>query len=240
MKAYSDTEKKARLLVVDDHAFIRVGIKTILARDTALEVVGEAEDGEEALARCRELCPDVVLMDISMPKVDGIVATRSIKAEFPMVSVLMLTAHQNPGSLMEAVKAGAAGYVLKGSDPSHLLGCIRAVLEGETPLDSGLAMQLLRHIGAQTASVPAESQRETPSESMGAEFLGAPPEPLTPREAEVLGQLAQGKPNRQIAQELHVSHSTVKRHVEHIIFKLGVSDRTQAVIKALKLGMVPQ
>ena len=240
MKAYSDTEKKARLLVVDDHAFIRVGIKTILARDAALEVVGEAEDGEEALARCRELCPDVVLMDISMPKVDGIEATRSIKAEFPMVSVLMLTAHQNPGSLMEAVKAGAAGYVLKGSDPSHLLGCIRAVLEGETPLDSGLAMQLLRHIGAQTASAPAESQRETPSASMGTEFLGAPPEPLTPREAEVLGHLAQGKPNRQIAQELHVSHSTVKRHVEHIIFKLGVSDRTQAVIKALKLGMVPQ
>ena len=239
MKAHSDTEKKARLLVVDDHAFVRMGIIAVLACDAALKVVGEAKDGEEAVALCRELEPDLVLMDLSMPRMDGIEATRMIKAHLPKTSVLILTGYAEEDLLMEAVRAGAAGYVVKGEDPARLLEAVRAVMGGETPLDSGLAMRLLRRIGAQTSAAPAESQRGAPSGSTGTVFRGAPPQPLTPRETEVLGHLARGKPNRQIAQELHVSLSTVKRHVERTIFKLGVSDRTQAAIKALELGILP-
>src|SRR5215218_6052121 len=137
MKAHSDTEK-ARLLVVDDHAFVRMGIIAVLAADSALTVVGEAKDGQEAIARCRELHPDLVLMDVSMPKVDGIEATRMIKTHLPETSVLILTAYADQGLLMDAVKAEAAGYVLKGEHPEHILDAVWAVLDGETPLDQGL------------------------------------------------------------------------------------------------------
>jgi DNA-binding NarL/FixJ family response regulator len=137
---------RARLLVVDDQAFMRLAIGAVLAHDESLEVVGEAEDGEEALERCRALRPDLVLMDVEMPKMDGIDATRRIKAEFPSTGVLVLTAHDDHDCLMSAVKAGAAGYVLKGSNPKGMLDAVRAVLGGETPLDHGLAMRLLRSL----------------------------------------------------------------------------------------------
>jgi DNA-binding NarL/FixJ family response regulator len=239
MQTRSDTEKKARLLVVDDHAFVRMAIIAVLAADSALTVVGEAKDGEEAVALCRELEPEVVLMDLSMPRMDGIEATRMIKAHLPKTSVLILTGHAEEDLVMEAVRAGAAGYVLHGAEPTRLLEAVRAVINGETPLDCGLAMRLLRRFESQAVLAPADSsQREVANRSVGRGSRGAPPESLTPRELEVLGHLARGKPNRQIAQELHLSLSTVKRHVEHIIFKLGVSDRTQAAIKALELGMV--
>lgn len=230
----SATPARARLLVVDDHAFMRVAIIAILGRDDALEVVGEAQDGEEAIARCRELRPDLILMDVSMPKMDGIEATRKIKAEFPLTSVLFLTAHADHRLLMDAVKAGAAGYILKGERPDHVLDAVRAVLNGETPLEQGLAMKLLRRLGeeaaAQATRPPVEPTTSKPAPSL--------PNPLTPRETQVLSGLASGKTNRQIAKELHLSLSTVKRHLEHILSKLKVSDRTQAAVKAVEMGLL--
>jgi DNA-binding NarL/FixJ family response regulator len=231
---------KARLLVVDDHAFMRVAINAILTRDSSLEVVGEARDGQEAIKRCRELRPDLVLMDVSMPKVDGLEATRYIKAHSPETSVLILTAHADHSLLMDAVKAGAAGYVLKGDHPDLVLDAVRAVLRGETPLDQGLAMKLLRSIGDEATAqenVRPQAQPNIPVEpSTSASTMVSP---LTPRETEVLAHIASGKTNRQIAQQLHLSLSTVKRHLERILSKLGVSDRTQAAVKAVELGLRP-
>jgi DNA-binding NarL/FixJ family response regulator len=231
---------KEKVLVVDDHAFMRVAINAILTRDSSLEVVGEARDGQEAIKRCRELRPDLVLMDVSMPKVDGLEATRYIKAHAPETSVLILTAHADHGLLMDAVRAGAAGYVLKGEHPDNVLNAVRAVLDGETPLDQGLAMKLLRSIGEEAVvqeNVRPQTQSTTSVEpaASAASMLN----PLTPRETEVLSHIASGKTNRQIAQQLHLSLSTVKRHLDRILSKLGVSDRTQAAVKAVELGLRP-
>ena len=222
---------RARLLIVDDHAFMRVGIKAILTRDTTLEVVGEAQDGEEAVRCCCELRPDLILMDVSMPRMNGIEATRQIKAEFPETSVLIFTAHADHSLLMDAVKAGAAGYLLKGGDIKHVLDAVRAVLEGETPLDPAEAMQLLADLAREGG--PGETpQAGLPPES--------PKNTLSSQETEVLRLIASGKTNRQIAQELLISLSSVKTYVQRIIKKLRVSDRTQASVKALELGLLAE
>jgi DNA-binding NarL/FixJ family response regulator len=239
MEAYSDSggsgDPKARLLIVENHLFMREGIKAILQRDPALEVAGEARDFQEAIARCRELRPDLILMDVSMPKMDGIEATREIKALFPRTSVLVLTAHTDPQLLMEAVKAGAAGYVLKGGSQNHMLEAIKAVLGGETYLDQKLVMTLLRRLGEEADS----RSTRPPAAPTTSEAAASLAKPLTPRETQILGHLSLGKTNRQIASELHLSLSTVKRHLEHILPKLKVSDRTQAAVKAVELGLVP-
>ena len=222
-------EGRARLLVVDDQAFMRLAIGAVLASDESLEVVGEAEDGEEAVERCRAPRPDLVLMDVEMPKMDGIDATRRIKTEFPSTGVLVLTAHDDHDCLMSAVKAGAAGYVLKGSNPKGILDAVRAVLGGETPLDHGLAMRLLRRLA--TDAGPREPSVPPPAPVTLAAVL-------SPREVETLRLIASGRTNRQIARELMVSLSTVKTHVQRIIKKLGVSDRTQASVKAIEMGLL--
>ncbi len=210
---------------------MRLAISTILGRDSALEGVGEANDGEEAIVRSRELCPDLILMDVSMPKMDGIEATRRIKAEFPQTSVLVLTAHADPALLKEALKAGAAGYLLKQDAIRHALEAVRAVLEGETPPDPGEAVrQALLDLAREGGP------REEPS--------GTAPEPLkgilSYQETEVLRLIAVGKTNRQIAQELLVSLSSVKTYVQRIIKKLGVSDRTQASVRAVEMGLLSE
>ncbi len=236
--------RPARLLIADDHVFMRAGVGTILARAADFEVVGEAGDGEEALTLCRELRPDLVLMDVTMPRMDGIEATRLLKAELPKISVLMHTAHFDPEVLLEAVRAGAAGYVTKGSDPHRLIGAVRAVLDGETPLEQGLAMQLLRRIARdapedapwEEPKIPEASEKEPRRTPPPASLPGG----LTTREREVLGHLARGRTNRQIGEDLHLSLSTVKRHLERIIAKLGVSDRTQAAVRAVELGLLSE
>ena len=215
-------------MIADDHALFRAGIRVILSSRPDVEVVGEAADGEEAINLCRKTHPDLVMMDLTMPKVDGIAATRTIKAEFPRTSVLILTAYADEELLMEAVKAGAAGYVIKDAvGPIELLDAVRGILNGESHVDQELVMKLVRRLADETGPrIEPAAETTTPTES------------LTEREIEVLRLLPQGKTNREIAAVLHLSLSTVKKRLERIISKLGVSDRTQAAVRAIELGLV--
>ncbi len=222
-----------RLLIADDHALVREGMRAMLASEQNLEVVGEAENGREALELCRELRPDLILMDVRMPEMDGLAATWEIKGEYPETRILILTTHESPEYLMDAIRAGAAGYVLKDATKQRLLDAVRRVISGESPVNQELAMQVIQRLTdenrrhAATVPEPAEKRRE--------ETLT---EPLTDREIEVLRLLALGKTNRQVAKELLVSLSTVKTHVQHLSIKLGVSDRTQAAVRAAELGLL--
>jgi DNA-binding NarL/FixJ family response regulator len=230
----NEEEKKAlpsRVLIADDHALFRAGIRVILSSQPDIEVVGEAGDGEEALALCRKTRPDLVMMDVGMPKMDGIAATRTIKAEFPTTSVLVLTAYADDGLLMEAVRAGAAGYVIKEAvGPIELLDAVRGTLSGESHVDQDLVMRLVRRLADEETGPRIEPAAEIPTER--------PAGPLTEREIEVLRLLPLGKTNREIAAELHLSLSTVKKRLERIISKLEVSDRTQAAVKAVELRLI--
>jgi DNA-binding NarL/FixJ family response regulator len=234
----------ARLLLADDHDLVRSGLRRILIREQDLEVVGEATNGLEAVQLCRRLKPDLVLMDVRMPQMDGLEATRQVKAEQPEVSVLMVSAYEDPEYMFEALKAGAAGYVLKGDPNSQIIGSIRRVLEGEFSLNQELAAQLIQRLANEIATrgaqpIPTEtSTTQTPStRKRDGEPAEAPTGELTPRELEVLELLTQGQTNAQIAQTLAISRATVKVHVEHLIHKLGASDRTQAVVRAIALGL---
>lgn len=226
-----ETSPPARLVVADDQAIVREGLRTMLASEPDFEVVGEATDGHEALGLCRNLQPDLVLMDVRMPGMDGLAATREIKSEGCATSILMLSTYENPDYLLEAVQAGASGYVLKDAGKRELIDAMRGTLGGEYPLNQRLAMQLLRRLVSggkrTTGSSPEPAKQPEPL-----------PEPLTRRELEVLRFLAQGQTNRQISRQLVVSPATVKVHVEHILAKLGVSDRTQAAVRASEAGLL--
>jgi DNA-binding NarL/FixJ family response regulator len=260
--------KVARLVIADDHALVREGLRTMLSGEEGIEVIAEANDGQQALDICRDLEPDLVLMDVRMPVMDGLEATRKIKAEMPKTSVMMVTMHENPDYLFEAVKAGAAGYVLKDASGERLLGAVRRTLDGESPLNQELAMRLLTRLARERSGQSSEegsgegsggTSREMPQEAareaqgVGDEFLVTRPdahqadssgsgqsrgeaqiESLTPREIEVLKLLSQGQTNPQIAQNLLFSVSTVKAQVRSILSKLGVSDRTQAAVRAIE------
>jgi DNA-binding NarL/FixJ family response regulator len=259
--------RAARLLIADDHALVREGLRTMLSGEDGIEVVAEAHDGEQALSLCRELEPDLVLMDVRMPVMDGLEATKRIKAEMPQTSVMMVTMHENPDYLFEAIKAGVAGYVLKDAPGERLVGAVKRTLDGESPLDQELAMRLLVRLSKESDRGSAESPEvgsrdvstETPGERPGAgqpltsqsgasgSEAGGSGQPsaateqiesLTPREIEVLRLLSRGQTNPQIAQNLEVSRGTVKIHVQHIISKLGVSDRTQAAVRAIEAGIL--
>jgi len=205
----------------------------MLGREPDLEVVGEASNGREAVELCRSLRPDLVLMDVRMPEMDGLEATRTIKAERPEVSVLVVSTHENPDYLFEALKAGAAGYVLKDAPKRRLVDGVRRVLNGESPLNQELAARLIQRLAKEMAARPAQ-----PAPTTHPPTAKPPTAELTPRELEVLEFLARGWTNPQVAQALYISRGTAKVHVERIIRKLGVSDRTQAVVRALELGLI--
>ncbi len=222
----------ARLLITDDHALVREGLRAMLASEPGVEVVGEAVDGREALEFCRTSCPDLVLMDVRMPIMDGLEATREIKRECPQTSILMVTTHESSDYLFEAVKAGAAGYILKNATKSQMSAAITRILGGGSVLNDGLVMQLLRRLAEEQASLTEPPpEPEKPEE-------GVLTEPLTARELETLRYLTNGHTNQEIAKKLVVSTGTVKHHVRHIIAKLGVSDRTQAAVRAIELGLL--
>ena len=229
MVTASDEEGKSRpstLVIVDDHPLFRAAIRQMLGGWPDLEVVGEASDGGESVELCRRLHPELVLMDLSMPNMDGFEATREIKLELPSTIVLVLTASEEPDYLLEALKAGASGYVLKVMSPAEIVGAIRRVLEGEFSLNEEVAIQLLMRL------IEEKQQKK------GAVAKLSLTVPLSPREVEVLELLARGQSNQQIATDLYISMSTVKNHVHHIIEKLGVSDRGQAAILVIVHGLV--
>jgi NarL family two-component system response regulator LiaR len=204
-----------RVLITDDHGVVRQGLRMFLSLDPEIEVVGEAENGREALAMARELRPDVVLMDLLMPVMDGIQATGAIRSEMPEVEVIALTSVLEDASVTGAVKAGAIGYLLKDTDAEELKRAIQAAAEGRVHLAPEAAARLMREVRAPES-----------------------PEELTERETEVLRLLARGKANKQIASTLFVSEKTVKAHVSSILKKLGVRSRTQAALHAVRAGLV--
>ena len=221
----------ARVLLADDHDVVRQGFRLVLGTQPDIEVVGEAPNGREAIEQARRLRPDLVLMDVTMPVMGGLEATRRLKAEMPGVCVLMFTSHEEPEYLLEAIQAGAAGYVLKGAPVSRLIGAIRRALGGESPLDQEMAATLIRGL-SETAGADRHREESAPGSRRPLA------EPLTQRELEVLRLLAQGQSNPDVARALVIARPTAKTHVEHIIRKLGVSDRTQAVVRAIDLGLV--
>jgi DNA-binding NarL/FixJ family response regulator len=232
----AQTNLLRRVLIADDHELVRDGFKRLLSYDEGLEVVGEASNGREAVELCRRLKPDLVLMDVRMPEMDGLEATRAIKAQQPSVSLLVITTYDNPDYLLEAIKAGAAGYILKDAPNRQVTNAIRRALAGESTLDHELATRLIRRLASESpqASAPPSSAAESSAASASSVL-----EDFTPREVEVLGLLLRGKTNQEIASSLSISRATAKVHVRHIIAKLGVSDRTQAVVRALELGLAP-
>ena len=219
-----------QLVIVDDHELTRQSLRNMLSDEPNIEGVVEAANGREALLLCSRLRPDLVLMDVRMPEMDGLVATREIKQKHPQISVMMLTMHENPDYLLEAIKAGAAGYVLKDASQEEIIEAVHQVHRGESPLDVKLAARLLKRLAADIGR-----GKDTPRAEVGRAHRAST---VTPRQLEVLELMLRGKANRQIARELSISPGTVKVHVEHIIAKLEVSDRTQAVVRALQLQIL--
>ena len=207
-----------RILLADDHSVVRQGLKMFLGLDPELEIIGEAENGAEALKLAHELHPDVVLMDLLMPVMDGITAIGHIRKELPDVEVIALTSVLEDASVVGAVRAGAIGYLLKNTESDDLCRATKAAAQGQVQLSPEAAARLMREMRAPEPS----------------------PEPLTERETEVLVLLAKGRANKEIARDLIIGEKTVKTHVSNILGKLGVQSRTQAALHAVRNGLVPQ
>ncbi len=206
-----------RVLLVDDHAVVREGLRTFLSLQDGIEVVAEAGDGEAGVRAAEQHTPDVVLMDLVMPRLDGVGAMRELRRRLPATRVIVLTSFLDDDRLLPAIQAGAAGYLLKDAEPQEIARAIRTAHAGETLLDPAVAARLVDAI-AQPAGQAA-------------------PERLTAREREVLTLIARGYANKRIALELGVAEKTVKTHVGHVLAKLGVTDRTQAAVYAVRAGL---
>jgi NarL family two-component system response regulator LiaR len=208
------TDAPIRVLIADDHAIVRLGLRALIATEPGLEVVGEAVDGTDAVRKARSLCPDVIVLDLVMPRKDGIQATAEIRQEDPGARILVLTSFAEEDKLVPAFKAGAAGYLLKDSAPQDLLQAIRDVAQGASTLQPQIAHKLIRVLSRPAATVP-----------------------LTEREQEVACLVAQGRSNKEIARALVLSEPTVRTHVSHILRKLKLSNRTEVALYALREGL---
>ena len=213
------TMAKIKVLITDDHPVVRAGLSTMLAREKDIEVVGEAENGRQAIDKASQLHPDIILMDLRMPELDGIEAMRQIKAKSPQIKFIVLTTFDNDEYIFKGIEAGARAYLLKDAPREQLFKAIRAVSKGESLIEPAIAGKVLDRF--------AELSRQT-----------QPPQTLSERELEVLALMAKGEGNKLIASNLIISESTVKTHIQSIFQKLGVNDRTEAVTEAIKKGII--
>ena len=216
---------KIKLLIVDDHAVVRKGLRGFLELTEEFNFVGEGTNGLEAVTLAQELQPDVVLMDLIMPEMDGIEATRRIKLANPDTKILILSSFGDENNVLPAIQAGALGYILKDIDPEELADAIRKTAQGKTQLDPGIANLLISHMQ---------------NDSKNDEHINQKISELTSRELEVLVQIGRGLSNKEIATELSISQMTVKTHVSNILSKLNLADRTQAAIFSIRQGLVPE
>jgi NarL family two-component system response regulator LiaR len=207
-----------RVLVADDHAIVRKGIRALLATEPGIEIVGEARDGQEAICQAHSAQPDVILMDLVMPGIDGLEATRRILARQPEARILVLTSFAGDDKVFPAIRAGASGYLLKDSGPEELARAIQQVFRGESSLHPSIARKVLRELSGPPGRTPDADQ-------------------LTQREVEVLKLVAHGQSNREISAALTISEATVRTHVSNILAKLNLSSRTQAALYALREGL---
>jgi len=213
-----------KVLLADDHALFRSGVAGLLQRRDDFDVVGEAQDGEEAIAKAEELMPDVILMDIYMPRCDGLQATRRIKEILPHTKIVILTVSEEDHTLFEAIKSGAHGYLLKNIEPHDLFDMLRGVSQGEAPISRATAAKILDELAKRGQEAPASSQLK---------------DRLTQREREVLTFLTRGATNKEIASSLCISENTVKNHLRNILEKLHLENRVQAAAFALREGLTP-
>ena len=214
------SDDRIRVLIVDDHAVVREGLRTFLELQDGIAVIGEAADGVEAVELAVALVPDVILMDLVMPRLDGIAAMREVRDRVPESRVIVLTSFLDDQRLLPALEAGADGYLLKDVEPAELARAIRTAQSGEAMIAPTVAGRLLRTLAQPRAAAVGDGER------------------LTRREREVLALIAAGRSNKRIAFELGIAEKTVKTHVGHLLAKLGVTDRTQAALRAVRSGMV--
>jgi DNA-binding NarL/FixJ family response regulator len=226
-------EEQIKILLVEDHLLTRIGLKTVIERMHDLKVIGEAEDGQQAVAKAEELSPDVILMDVGMPVMDGIEASKKIRDKNEDVKIVMLTSHDNERDIFASLAAGAGGYCLKDVEPERLYTAIRSVHTGDIWLDSNIASKVLKKYIP--AEAPSSSGQQKPDVATAQAGLI---DPLSPRELEVLTLLVDGLSNQEIADKLIISLATAKTHVRNILNKLAVDDRTQAAVHAMRRGLV--
>jgi len=218
---------KMKVLLVDDHPVVREGLHTMLGTVPDIEVVAEAGDGFEAIEKVKEHRPDVVLMDLRMPNLDGLEATRRIKSQFPSTAVIVLTVYDNDAYVVDAVRAGAGGYVLKDASKDLLVHTIRAVSSGATLIRTNLLHRAISSLVDSKSARQKSGISTTPGLAV-----------LTPREQEVLKLVAEGRTNKDIGKELSITEDTVKKHMQNIIAKLNASGRTEAAMKATRAGII--
>jgi NarL family two-component system response regulator LiaR len=220
MNEPTNRNEPIRTLIIDDHAIVREGLRTLIGTEPGMEVVGEAEDGVEAVQKACNLKPDVILLDMVMPRMDGLEAIEEIKHKCPEVHILVLTSFSDDEMVFPAIKAGALGYLLKNTAPERLLNAIRDVHQGKPSMSSDIARKLMLELQRPSDFPPTE-------------------EPLTEREMGILRLVAQGLTNQEIAESLVIGVGTVRTHVSNILAKLHLANRTQAALYALREGLTP-